>query len=306
METLPLDAYLAKTVLRSVSTASEVRYSRFTKALVSGGRSSWPPFAQTVGSEAGREHFLVTRDTDPITDSRTCAVHGSEKLWLSSKSPLSSLFWHMYVYAVRADVFGISGRQKASAEGKGTLSDEHKSYSVFDQEDRPASLKDVLDVAEKKQQICIERRLKFKKNEKQIVIRDLLDRVIGWVNRFKEVGGGDADLGRWGNDRAQKEQLMQAMVKLYTAVLTFISRAIQRLRMNTHETADLNTDIYFLKMAEDKFDVDEIASKIEMYHSVEQRDSRAGRQLQHLARPLRAKINIRDHVHCSADGDSRE
>jgi len=67
----------------------------------------------------------------------------------------------------------------------------------------------------------------------------------------------------WGNDRAQKEQLMQAMVKLYTVVLTFISRAIQRLRMNTHETADLNTDTYFLKMAEDKFDVDEIASKIE-------------------------------------------
>jgi hypothetical protein len=75
------------------------------------------------------------------------------------------------------------------------LSDEYTSYSVFDQEDRPASLKDVLDVAEKKKQICIERRLKFKKNEKEIVIRDLLDRVIGWVNRFKEVGGGDADLG---------------------------------------------------------------------------------------------------------------
>jgi hypothetical protein len=67
----------------------------------------------------------------------------------------------------------------------------------------------------------------------------------------------------WENDRAQKEQLMQAMVKLYTVVLTFISRAIQRLRMNTHETADLNTDTYFLKMAEEKFDVDEIASKIE-------------------------------------------
>jgi hypothetical protein len=112
---------------------------------------------------------------------------------VKARSPLS--FGICHVYAVRADVFGISGRQKASAEGKGTLSDEHKSYSVFDQEDRPASLKDVLDVAEKKKQICIERRLKFKKNEKQIVIRDLLDRVIGWVNRFKEVGGGDADLG---------------------------------------------------------------------------------------------------------------
>jgi hypothetical protein len=56
---------------------------------------------------------------------------------------------------------------------KGALSDEYKSYSVIDQEDRPASLKDVLDVAEKKKQICIERRLKFKKNEKEIVIRDL-------------------------------------------------------------------------------------------------------------------------------------
>jgi hypothetical protein len=74
------------------------------------------------------------------------------------------------------------------------LSDEHKSYSIFGQEDRSASLKDVLDVAEKKKQICIERQLEFKKNEKEIVIRDLLDRVIGWVNRFK-VGGGDADLG---------------------------------------------------------------------------------------------------------------
>jgi hypothetical protein len=90
---------------------------------------------------------------------------------------------------------GSQAGRKPLGEGKGALSDEHKSYSVFDQEDRPASLKDVLDVAEKKKQICIERRLKFKKNEKQIVIRDLLDRVIGWVNRFKEVGGGDADLG---------------------------------------------------------------------------------------------------------------
>lgn len=78
---LVIIADLAKTVLKSVSAAySEVRYSRFTKAPVSGGRSSWPPFAQTVGSEAGREDFLVTRDTDPITDSRTYAVHGSEKL----------------------------------------------------------------------------------------------------------------------------------------------------------------------------------------------------------------------------------
>jgi hypothetical protein len=63
----------------------------------------------------------------------------------------------------------------------------------------------------------------------------------------------------WENDRAQKEQL----VKLYTVMLMFISRAIQRLRMNTHEAADLNTDTYFLMMAEEKFDVDEIASRIE-------------------------------------------
>jgi hypothetical protein len=67
----------------------------------------------------------------------------------------------------------------------------------------------------------------------------------------------------WENERAQKEQLMQAMVKLYTVVLMFLSHAIQRLRMNTHETTDLNTDTYFLKMAEEKFDVDEIANRIE-------------------------------------------
>jgi hypothetical protein len=51
---------------------------------------------------------------------------------------------------------------------KGALSDEYKSYSVFDQEDRPASLKDVLDVAEKKKQICIKRRLKFKKKRRKL------------------------------------------------------------------------------------------------------------------------------------------
>lgn len=70
----------------------------------------------------------------------------------------------------------------------------------------------------------------------------------------------------WENERAQKE-LMQAMVKLYTVVLMFLSHAIQRLRMNTHETTDLNTDTYFLKMAEEKFDVDEIAGRIESAQS---------------------------------------
>lgn len=68
----------------------------------------------------------------------------------------------------------------------------------FPDPDSTFALKDVIDAIEEKKQICIEKRLKFKQPEKPwqvIIIRDYLDKLIRWVNVFREIEGGDADPG---------------------------------------------------------------------------------------------------------------
>jgi hypothetical protein len=50
-------------------------------------------------------------------------------------------------------------------------------------------LKDVLDLAGERQRICIQKGWKFKgRNGKVIVVRDVLEKTVVWVQKFKEVG----------------------------------------------------------------------------------------------------------------------
>lgn len=52
-----------------------------------------------------------------------------------------------------------------------------------------AILKDLLEAVEQKQLICLEKRWKYRKRNGEILIlRDLLEKVVVWVNKFKEVG----------------------------------------------------------------------------------------------------------------------
>jgi hypothetical protein len=68
------------------------------------------------------------------------------------------------------------------------LDDEDKRYVDFNQEGKLAILKDVLNAAEEKKRTCLEKRWKYKKGDKEIIIRDQLEKVVEWVNKFKEIG----------------------------------------------------------------------------------------------------------------------
>jgi hypothetical protein len=47
----------------------------------------------------------------------------------------------------------------------------------------------VLREAKNKKQICLRKRWKFQKpNGETVIIRDLLEKIADWVNRFKEIG----------------------------------------------------------------------------------------------------------------------
>ncbi|KAL8683543.1 MAG: hypothetical protein Q9186_000455 [Xanthomendoza sp. 1 TL-2023] len=70
-----------------------------------------------------------------------------------------------------------------------TLTDEDKQAIDFLRADKPAILTDVLHAAEQKKQLCMQKRWKYtKKNGDIIIIRDLCDKMIRWVHKFKEVG----------------------------------------------------------------------------------------------------------------------
>lgn len=49
-------------------------------------------------------------------------------------------------------------------------------------------LEDILAAAADKQRICLAKRLKYKKGDKEIIIRDKIEKIVGWVNKFKEFG----------------------------------------------------------------------------------------------------------------------
>ena len=70
-------------------------------------------------------------------------------------------------------------------------------------------------------------------------------------------------LDGWEGEWVHKEQLMQSIVRLYNAVLTFLSKSITRMGTHVDETTDLNMDMYVLKMKEEKATVDEITGEIE-------------------------------------------
>jgi hypothetical protein len=69
-----------------------------------------------------------------------------------------------------------------------TLDNEEKRYVDFDREDKLAILRDVLRAVDEKKRTCLENRLKYTKGNKEIIIRDQLEKVVEWVNKFKEVG----------------------------------------------------------------------------------------------------------------------
>lgn len=69
-----------------------------------------------------------------------------------------------------------------------TLNDEDKKNINFDGKDKLAILSDLLAAVNDRKQLCMEKRWKYKKGNHEVIIRDKLEKMVVWVNTFKEVG----------------------------------------------------------------------------------------------------------------------
>jgi hypothetical protein len=68
------------------------------------------------------------------------------------------------------------------------LSHSDKESLPFTDDDKRDYLENVLDQAVRSRDACRERGLKFKFGEKTFVVRDLADKILSWVEKFKEIG----------------------------------------------------------------------------------------------------------------------
>jgi hypothetical protein len=74
--------------------------------------------------------------------------------------------------------------QKALA----TLDEDLKASLDFKKSTKRNILEKTLKTAEEKKQLCLRKRWKFKRNGKEVVVRDVLENIIKWLDHFKAVG----------------------------------------------------------------------------------------------------------------------
>jgi hypothetical protein len=72
------------------------------------------------------------------------------------------------------------------------LSDKDKQDVDFDRTDKLAILADVLNAVDKKKQLCIDNCWKYRYGNREIMIRDQLEKVAQWVKKFVAVGDAAA------------------------------------------------------------------------------------------------------------------
>lgn len=72
-----------------------------------------------------------------------------------------------------------------------------KAFQALDEEDKANVnfatnkldiLEGILAVAAEKQRMCLAKRWKYKKGNKEIIIRDQLEKIVGWVEKFQQIG----------------------------------------------------------------------------------------------------------------------
>lgn len=74
-------------------------------------------------------------------------------------------------------------------EAMATISEQDKHTIGLFRPERPTILEDILVDVEAKRQICMQNRWKFKRKDGDVVIlRDVCEKLIKWVTKFKEVG----------------------------------------------------------------------------------------------------------------------
>ena len=74
--------------------------------------------------------------------------------------------------------------QKALAD----LDEELRATPDFNRSSKLNVLQKTLETAEQKKQLCLWKRWKFERHGEQIILRDVLEKIIKWVDHFKSLG----------------------------------------------------------------------------------------------------------------------
>ncbi len=69
-----------------------------------------------------------------------------------------------------------------------SLDDEDRANVDVKNIDKLEILKDILKIAEEKRRLCLEKRWKYKKGSKEIIIRDQIEKIVDWIDKFKQIG----------------------------------------------------------------------------------------------------------------------
>ncbi|MCJ1387016.1 hypothetical protein MMC17_010145 [Xylographa soralifera] len=69
-----------------------------------------------------------------------------------------------------------------------TLDDDLKASLDFKNSTKRDFLEKTLKTVEEKRQLCLRKRWKFKRNGKEVVVRDILEKIIRWLDHFKAIG----------------------------------------------------------------------------------------------------------------------
>lgn len=68
------------------------------------------------------------------------------------------------------------------------LSDEDRKFIDFDRSDKRGVLEDLVKLVNHRKQLCMEKRWKYRKGNEVVVIRDQLEKITTWIDRFKRIG----------------------------------------------------------------------------------------------------------------------
>lgn len=68
------------------------------------------------------------------------------------------------------------------------LEKEERANIDLNNTDKLHILQDILTATEEKQRMCLAKRWTYRKGNKEIIIRDQLEKIVRWVDKFKQIG----------------------------------------------------------------------------------------------------------------------
>lgn len=117
-----------------------------------------------------------------------------------------------------------------------SLKEKDKQNVDFQRSDKRAILVDLLEEIQKKKQLCIEQRIKYKrKNGQPVVLYDVFEKIVNWVNKFKDIGdvAMQYDPGHAALPWAGIRFFLQVLRALLGEDASFIDRRVELLIMLT-------------------------------------------------------------------------